>query len=97
MSTTFRLNADELEPSFLEKLKAMFAHQRIRISVTAEEPATASMNGTASPRGVRGKDLLGVIDSLAHLSKEETEAFAKDLREIRRLGNAPLPPDPWAS
>ena len=97
MSTTFRLNADELTPSFLDKLKAMFAHQQIRISVTAEETTSASPNGTVIPRGVLGKDLLQVVDSLPYLSKEDVDAFAKDLREIRSMGNVPLPPDPWDS
>ncbi len=91
MSTTFRLNADELEPSFLEKLKAMFAHKYIRISVTPEESAPAF------PKGVLGKDLLSVLDSLPKLSEENADAFSEDIREIRRMGNAPLPPDPWAS
>jgi hypothetical protein len=97
MSTTFRLNADELTPSFLDKLKAMFAHQHLRISVSTEESPFSSSNGAIVPRGVVGKNLLEVIDSLPPLSKEEAVAFANDLREIRRMGNAPLPPDPWDS
>ena len=90
MSTTFRLNADELGPSFLDKIKAMFAHQHIRISVTREE------TGSSSP-GVFGSDLLRVIDSFPQFSKEESEAFSSDLREVRRMGNQPLPPDRWVS
>jgi hypothetical protein len=90
MSTTFRLNADELTPSFLDKDKVMFMHRHIRISVSEEETPFLSSNGTAAPNGVFGKNLLDVIDSLPHLSKEEADAFADDLREIRPMGNSPL-------
>jgi|GEM_PF-3870107 len=97
MSTIFQLNADELTPFFLEKLKAMFAHQHIRIFVTSEEIPAVFPHGNAIPKGVVGEDLIKVIDSLPRFSKEDSEAFAKDLGEIRRMGNTPLPPNPWAS
>jgi hypothetical protein len=34
MTTTFRLNSDELDASFIERLKALFPHQQIAIAVT---------------------------------------------------------------
>ena len=97
MNTTFRLNGDELTPSFFDMLRGMFAHKIIYISVSEEEPSSAPLGNPASPHGVIGKDLLRVIDALPRLSKENAESFAHDIREIRQLGNAPLTSDPWAS
>ena len=37
MSTTFRLNADELEPSFVEKIKILFAHKDIAVTIYEED------------------------------------------------------------
>jgi hypothetical protein len=37
MSTTFRLNADELEPSFVEKIKTLFAHKDIAVTIYEED------------------------------------------------------------
>ena len=37
MSTTFRLNADELEASFVEKIKALFAHKDIAVTIYEED------------------------------------------------------------
>ena len=37
MSTTFRLNADELEPSFVEKIKLLFAHKDIAVTIYEED------------------------------------------------------------
>jgi hypothetical protein len=37
MSTTFRLNADELEASFVEKIKQLFAHKDIAVTIYEED------------------------------------------------------------
>ena len=37
MSTTFRLNADELEASFVEKIKTLFAHKDIAVTIYEED------------------------------------------------------------
>ena len=37
MSTTFRLNADELESSFIEKIKFLFAHKDIAVTIYEED------------------------------------------------------------
>jgi hypothetical protein len=34
MTTTFHLNTDELDATFIERVKAAFPHQRIAIEVT---------------------------------------------------------------
>jgi len=97
MNTTFRLNGDELTPSFFDMLRGMFAHKNIYISVSEEEPSFISLSKPATPKGVVGKDLLRVIDSFPRLSKENTDSFAQDVHEIRQLANTPLTSDPWAS
>jgi hypothetical protein len=94
MHATFRLNADELGAPLLEKIRSMFAHQQIRISIEPVEEGILR-NGDPTAPGVPVKNLVEVLDSLPHLSKENADAFAKDLEEIRRIGNAPLPPNPW--
>jgi antitoxin YefM len=37
MSTTFRLNADELENSFVGKIKTLFAHKDIAVTIYEED------------------------------------------------------------
>ncbi len=37
MTTTFRLNADELDATFIERVKAAFPHQQIAIAVTESD------------------------------------------------------------
>ena len=49
MSTTFRLNADELEPSFVEKIKFLFAHKDIAVTVY-EEDETDYLSSTQANR-----------------------------------------------
>ena len=49
MSTTFRLNADELEPSFVEKIKTLFAHKDIAVTIY-EEDETDYLSTTRSNR-----------------------------------------------
>ena len=49
MSTTFRLNADELEPSFVEKIKLLFAHKDIAVTVY-EEDETDYLSSTQANR-----------------------------------------------
>jgi hypothetical protein len=34
MTTTYRLHADELDPTFVDQVKAAFAHKMIEIQVT---------------------------------------------------------------
>ena len=49
MSTTFRLNADELEPSFVDKIKTLFAHKNIAVTVY-EEDETDYLSSTRANR-----------------------------------------------
>ncbi|HET6402021.1 MAG TPA: hypothetical protein VFH95_11560 [Candidatus Kapabacteria bacterium] len=49
MSTTFRLNADELEASFVEKIKQLFAHKDIAVTIY-EEDETDYLSSTRSNR-----------------------------------------------
>src|SRR5438105_1805070 len=49
MSTTFRLNADELKPSFIEDIKALFAHKNIAVTVY-EEDETDYLSSTRANR-----------------------------------------------
>jgi hypothetical protein len=49
MSTTFRLNADELEPSFVEKIKLLFAHKDIAVTIY-EEDETDYLSSTQANR-----------------------------------------------
>lgn len=34
MTTTFHLNADELDATFIERIKAVFPHRQIEIAIT---------------------------------------------------------------
>jgi hypothetical protein len=49
MSTTFRLNADDLEPSFIEKIKTLFAHKDITVTIY-EEDASDYLSSTRANR-----------------------------------------------
>jgi hypothetical protein len=49
MSTTFRLNADELESSFVEKIKLLFAHKDIAVTIY-EEDETDYLSSTQANR-----------------------------------------------
>ncbi len=49
MDITFRINADDLEPSFIEKLKALFPHKNIAVSVY-EEDETDYLSSTRANR-----------------------------------------------
>ena len=49
MTTSFQLNADELDAAFVEKVKAAFAHKLIEIVVT-EADETASLLADPSRR-----------------------------------------------
>jgi len=54
MYTTYRLNADELTPGFLNALKTLFKHKAIEISVCdaeeIEQDETAYLLGNSSNR-----------------------------------------------
>ena len=63
MTTTFRLNADELDESFLKKLKVFFEHEEVEISVTALD-ATAEL--LADP-----DDRARIARSIKHLQEHE--------------------------
>ena len=88
MNATFHLNADELGLPLLEKIRTMFAHQTIRLSVALEE-------AEASPRTVRLTELESVLDTSPYMSRDETEQFAHDIRESRRQANLQSLRDPW--
>ena len=73
MSTTFRLNADELEPSFVEKIKTLFAHKDIAVTIYEEDetdriranPELHQRLMEAIERVDRGEGLIAVdLDSL---------------------------------
>ncbi len=49
MSTTFRLNADELEASFVEKIKTLFSHKNIAVTIY-EEDETDYLSSTRANR-----------------------------------------------
>jgi hypothetical protein len=90
MQANFQLNADELGLPLVEKIKAMFAHQSIRISVV---PADEPVNGTAP----RLADLKRILEELPRLSKEDADAFARDIEDARKILNAEPMRDPWQS
>ncbi|MBM4038130.1 MAG: antitoxin [Planctomycetes bacterium] len=49
------------------------------------------------PRGVKVKDLAAVLRSLPHLTREEAEAFGRDIEEGRAALRKERPRDPWES
>ena len=49
------------------------------------------------PRGRRLGDLAGILRSLPHLSKEDTEAFAKDVEAARIALASDKLRNPWVS
>ena len=46
MTTTFHLNTDELDATFIERLKAAFPHQQIEIAVTEADETDRIMANT---------------------------------------------------
>jgi hypothetical protein len=78
MEAIFQLNSDELGTPLVEKIKALFAHETIRISVT---PAAEEHNTLKS--GIRVCELSDFFKSLPHLSPENAEAFERDVAELR--------------
>ena len=97
MEATFQLNADELGSPLIEKIKALFAHQSIRISV--ETSNGHSLNGAVQigTPGIKVRELSAFFDGLPHLSSEEADAFANDLADLRHNANAEPHRDIWAS
>ncbi len=79
MEAIFQLNSDELGTPLVDKIKALFAHETIRISVT---PATEEHHTLKS--GIRVGELSDFFESLPHLSPENAEAFERDVAELRR-------------
>jgi len=49
------------------------------------------------PSGTRLADLPEILGSLPRLDREDAEAFAAELDEIRASANRDVPADPWAS
>ncbi len=92
MEAIFQLNSDELGSPLVDKIKALFAHETIRISITSADEVQP-----APKSGIRVGELSDFFESLPHLSSENAEAFAKDVAELRRLANAQTIRDPWAS
>ena len=48
MTAVFKLNADELEPSLIEKIKTLFAHVPIEISVGEQDATDYLLSSPAS-------------------------------------------------
>ena len=92
MEAIFQLNSDELVTPLVDKIKALFDHEKIRISVT---PVAEVQNTLKS--GIRVSELSQFFDSLPRLSPENAEAFERDVAELRRMANAETIRDPWAS
>ncbi len=61
MTTTFHLNTDELDATFIERVKAVFPHQQIAIAVTEADETDRIM---ANPE-LRDR-LLRAIDDIEH-------------------------------
>jgi hypothetical protein len=61
MMTTFHLNTDELDATFIERVKAAFPHQQIAIAVTEADETDRVM---ANPE-LRDR-LLRAIDNVEH-------------------------------
>lgn len=61
MTMTFLLNADELNESFIERVKAVFPHQQIKIMVSEPDETDRIM---ANPE-LRDR-LLKAIDDIEH-------------------------------
>ncbi len=47
MTTIFQLNADELDADFIQRIKAVFPHQRIEIAVTEADETDALLSDAA--------------------------------------------------
>ena len=47
MTTAFQINADELDASFVEKVKAAFPHKLIEITVTEADETTSLLRDPA--------------------------------------------------
>lgn len=47
MTTTYRLNADELDATFVERVKAAFPHKAIEIAVTEADETDALLSDPA--------------------------------------------------
>lgn len=61
MTTTFRLNTDELDASFIDRVKAGFPHQQVEIIVSEHDETDRIM---ADPE-FRAQ-LLEVVDDIEH-------------------------------
>ena len=61
MTTTFLLNADELDATFIERIQTAFPHRQIEISVTEADETDSLM---ADPE--RRKRLLRAVEDVAH-------------------------------
>ena len=90
MEATLQLNADELDLPMVEKIREMFAHQTISISVATGEQA----GGETAPKL---KDLKRILEELPRLSKEDADSFASDIEDVRKILNAEPMRDPWQS
>jgi hypothetical protein len=97
MEATFQLNADELGSPLIEKIKSLFAHQPIRISVESANGYT--VNGVVQnvKQGIKVRELSAFFDGLPHLSSEDADSFANDLATLRREANSEPHRDLWAS
>ena len=84
MEASFQLNADELGSPLIEKIKSLFAHQPIRISV--ESANGHAVNGMVQnvKQGIKVRELSAFFAGLPHLSSEEADAFANDLAALRQ-------------
>ena len=97
MEASFQLNADELGSPLIEKIKALFAHQPIRISVESANGHAANGVVQNVKQGIKVRELSSFFDGLPHLSSEEADSFANDLATLRHNANAEPHRDLWAS
>ncbi len=89
----YQIPVDEAA-SRLTELVDRVAHQGDRVILLRDEKPIAEL--TPVPPRVKLKDLPEVLASLPHLTREEADAFAKDLETIRHEMAREPERDPWA-
>ncbi len=82
MTTTFRLPADELDESFIERVKEMFRKKQIAI-IVYEENEMASHSEAALPLGMNMEDLRRFRGSISNEdAKEMKQAIEEECERI---------------
>ena len=67
MTTTFNLSADELDESFLEKLRSLFAHKQVEIVVYESEMDATSYLFSNEPNRAYLERAMADVDDGKHL------------------------------